>query len=415
MKIAIIGSGIAGLTAAHLLARQHELTVYEKEGWIGGHTHTLDVHMDGQQLAIDTGFIVYNDRTYPNFMKLMTQLGVESQATEMSFSVHDPHSGFEYNGHSLNSLFARRRHLLSTRFWRMLADMMRFNRQALDDLAATRLSDDLNLGQYLRQGSYGNDFIHQYIVPMGAAIWSMSLADMMAFPAHFFLRFFRHHGLLSINDRPQWRVIQGGSNAYIEPLIAPFRDSIKTHCPVTRVRRDDAGVMVESSAGSARFDQVIFACHSDQALSLLEAPSAAESRILGAIPYADNNVVLHTDSRLLPRRKRAWASWNYRLGQAAHLPASVTYNMNILQGLDSPTTFCVSLNQEELIDPAKILARFTYSHPQYSLAGMEAQSHWGELSGANHSHFCGAYWGNGFHEDGVTSALRVAEAFGETL
>ncbi|KPA94346.1 MULTISPECIES: NAD(P)/FAD-dependent oxidoreductase [Pseudomonas] len=413
MKIALIGSGISGLTCAYLLNRQHSITLFEAAEWIGGHTHTVEVTVNGQRHAIDTGFIVFNDWTYPNFIRLLGQLGVGHKPTEMSFSVHDPASGLEYNGNNLNSLFAQRSNLLSPGFWGMLRDILRFNRQALADLEQQRIAADTTLGAYLRDGRYGERFIQHYIVPMGAAIWSMSLADMLGFPLQFFVRFFSNHGLLSVNDRPQWRVIEGGSSSYVAPLTAGFRQNIRLNCPVTRVERDEQGVVIHSAAGSERFDKVVFACHSDQALRLLAEPSEAERQILGALPYADNEVVLHTDTRLLPQRPLAWASWNYRLG--GQRQAAVTYNMNILQGLVSDTTFCVSLNQTADIDPRKVLARYTYAHPQYNLAAIAAQQRWEELYGDRHTYYCGAYWANGFHEDGVTSALRVAGAFGEQL
>ncbi len=462
MKIAIIGSGIAGLTSAYLLNRQHDITVFESSDWVGGHTHTVDVEVEGRPYAIDTGFIVFNDWTYPNFIRLLDQLGVASQPAEMSFSVHDPASGCEYNGNNLNSLFAQRRNLLSPGFWGMLRDILRFNREALFDLEQQHIGADTTLGDYLRRRGYGQRFIDHYIVPMGAAIWSMSLADMLTFPLQFFVRFFKNHGLLSVNDRPQWRIVAGGSRSYVAPLSAGFAERIRLNCPVHRVERDAKGVTIHSPSGAERFDKVIFACHSDQALALLAAPSEAEWTILGALRYADNDVVLHTDTRLLPDRPLAWASWNYRLGgpsrplqsvasdgqarrgppkkrslrevnehsevgtndawpsaaalqQPAEQPAAVTYNMNILQGIRSDTTFCVSLNQTAAIDPAKILGHYRYAHPQFSLAGIAAQARWQELCGVQHSYYCGAYWANGFHEDGVVSALRVARAFGEQL
>ncbi|MDU8357226.1 MULTISPECIES: NAD(P)/FAD-dependent oxidoreductase [Pseudomonas] len=415
MKIAIIGSGIAGLTSAYLLNRSHDITVFEAADWIGGHTHTVDVNVNGRDYAIDTGFIVFNDWTYPNFIRLLGQLDVTFKPTEMSFSVTDPKTRTEYNGNNLNSLFAQRSNLLSLSFWGMLRDILRFNREALADLESQRIAQDTTLGEYLRSRGYGERFIDHYIVPMGAAIWSMSLADMLAFPLQFFVRFFKNHGLLSVSNRPQWCVIEGGSSRYIEPLTASFAERIRLSCPVNRVERDAEGVTVHSAAGSERFDKVVFACHSDQALKMLAQPSAAEQEILGALPYAENDVVLHTDTRLLPKRPLAWASWNYRLGGGKQQLAAVTYDMNILQGIDSDTTFCVSLNQTEAIDPNKILARYTYSHPQYSLAGVDAQARWPELDGVNHTWFCGAYWANGFHEDGVVSGLRVASALGESL
>ncbi|WP_027596244.1 NAD(P)/FAD-dependent oxidoreductase [Pseudomonas sp. LAIL14HWK12:I7] len=415
MRIAIIGSGIAGLTCAHLLSRQHALTVFEAADWVGGHTHTVDVNWGGQQYALDTGFIVFNDWTYPHFIRLLEHLGVASRPTQMSFAVHDPASGLEYNGHDLDTLFAQRRNLLSPGFWGMLRDILRFNRQALADLDNRRIEEDTTLGSYLRTHGYGRRFINHYIVPMGSAIWSMSRADMLGFPLQFFVRFCRNHGLLSVNQRPQWRVIEGGSRSYVAPLCRPFAERIRRNCPVARVIRDADGVTVISAAGTERFDKVVFACHSDQALALLATPSADERAVLGTLTYASNDVVLHTDTRLLPRRRKAWASWNYRLGGAEQAPAALTYNMNILQGIDAPVTFCVSLNQTAQIDPAQVLARFSYSHPQYSLAALAAQARQGELQGRQHSYYCGAYWGNGFHEDGVLSALKVAEYFGERL
>ncbi|MFJ4345430.1 NAD(P)/FAD-dependent oxidoreductase [Pseudomonas sp. NPDC089401] len=415
MRIAILGTGIAGLTCAHLLSRRHPVTVFEAADRVGGHTHTVDVQWRGQQYAVDTGFIVFNDWTYPHFIRLLEHLRVPSRPTEMSFSVHEPRSGFEYNGHDLNSLFAQRRNLLSRGFWGMLRDVLRFNRQVQADLDSQRIGSDTTLGQYLRSQGYGQRFIDHYIVPMGSAIWSMSLADMLDFPLQFFVRFCRNHGLLSVNHRPQWRVIEGGSRSYLAPLCRPFAEHIRLNCPVQRVSRDDQGVEIAWAGGSERFDKVVFACHSDQALALLAVPSEQERAILGAIRYASNDVVLHTDTRLLPRRRRAWASWNYRLGGSAQAPAALTYDMNILQGIDAPVTFCVSLNQTALVDPAQILARFEYAHPQYSLAALAAQARQGELQGPRHSYYCGAYWANGFHEDGVLSALRVAEHFGETL
>lgn len=415
MNIAIIGSGISGLTSAYLLNRRHEITLFEVSDWVGGHTHTVDVTVDGQRYAVDTGFIVFNDWTYPNFIRLLGQLGVGFKPTEMSFSVTDPDSGLEYNGNNFNSLFAQRRNLMSPGFWGMLRDILRFNKEAQRDLEEQRIAADTTLDQYLKAGGYGERFILHYIVPMGAAIWSMSMADMLGFPLQFFIRFFKNHGLLSVSNRPQWSVIEGGSSAYVAPLTASFKDKIRLNCPVTRVERDEDGVVIHSAAGSERFDKVVFACHSDQALKLLAKPSSAEQSILGALPYADNEVVLHTDTRLLPVRKLAWASWNYRLGGPGHTLAAVTYDMNILQGIQSDTTFCVSLNQSAGISPNKVLAKFTYAHPQYSLAAVAAQARWDELDGAQHTWFCGAYWASGFHEDGVVSALRVARSLGEEL
>jgi len=415
VNIAIVGSGIAGLTCAYLLGRRHDVTVFEAGAWVGGHTHTVQVTVDSREYAVDTGFIVFNDWTYPNFIRLLGQLGVSSKATEMSFSVTDPDTGLEYNGNNLDSLFAQRSNLLSPGFWGMLRDILRFNKEARRDLAEQRIASDTTLDDYLKAGGYGERFILHYIVPMGAAIWSMPMAEMLNFPLQLFVRFFENHGLLSVSNRPQWRVIEGGSSAYLAPLTESFKERIRVNCPVNRIERNEHGVVIHSLIGIEHFDKVVLACHSDQALRLLANPSRAEREILGALPYADNEVVLHTDTRLLPMRKRAWASWNYRLGGAGHTQAAVTYDMNILQGIQSDTTFCVSLNQSAGITPSKVLARFTYAHPQFSLAAVAAQQRWAELDGTQHTHYCGAYWANGFHEDGVVSALRVAAAFGESL
>ena len=415
MKIAIIGSGIAGLTSAYLLSRRHEITLVEAGNRIGGHTHPVTVTVDDKSYAIDTGFIVFNDWTYPNFIRLLGQIGVKFKPTEMSFSVCDENTRFEYNGNNINSLFAQRSNILSPGFWGMLRDILRFNREAPLDLQEQRISADMTLGDYLEAKGYGPRFILHYIVPMGAAIWSMSLVDMLKFPLQFFVRFFKNHGLLSVNNRPQWCVIEGGSSSYIEPLTRNFREHIRLDCPVHLVERNEEGVVVHSAAGTEAFDKVVFACHSDQALALLGDPSESELQILGALPYADNDVVLHTDTRLLPDRQLAWASWNYRLTPNRQTQAAVTYDMNILQGIDSDTTFCVSLNQTPMINPLKILARYTYAHPQYSLAAVAAQGRREEISGVRNTFYCGAYWANGFHEDGVVSALHVAQAFGEAL
>lgn len=293
MKIAIIGSGIAGLTSAYLLSRRHDITLFEAGERIGGHTHTVDVTVEGQRYAVDTGFIVFNDWTYPNFIRLLEQIGVKFKPTEMSFSVCDQHAGFEYNGNNLNSLFAQRRNILSPGFWGMLRDILRFNRQAPLDLQEQRISAQMTLGDYLEAGGYGPRFIRHYIVPMGAAIWSMSLADMLGFPLQFFVRFFKNHGLLSISNRPQWCVIEGGSSSYIEPLTRSFREQIRLNCPVHKVERTDDGVVIHSPAGSETFDRVVFACHSDQALAMLADPSQAEQEILVALPYAENLSLIH--------------------------------------------------------------------------------------------------------------------------
>jgi predicted NAD/FAD-binding protein len=416
-RIAVVGSGISGMAAAWYLSAQHEVTLFESAERLGGHTATIDVEVGGKPYAIDTGFIVFDDWTYPKFQRLLETLGVAVQPTEMSFSVHETEVDFEYNGHTLGSLFAQRRNLLRPAFYRLLGNIMRFNREATKDLDSDRLPAGMTLGEYLDRNGYSDAFQRRYLLPMGAAIWSASIRDLRAFPLTFFVRFFRNHGLLSVSDRPQWYTLIGGSRAYIPALTAPYASRIRLNTPVNAIHRDSAGVTLTTPSGEARFDQVVLACHSDQALSMLADASPAERDILGAMPYQDNDVVLHTDTRLLPRRRRAWASWNYRLDQRdAQARVSVTYDMNILQRLEADTTFCVTLNDSESIDPAKVMRRFTYAHPQFTLEGYAAQQRHGEISGApstfGRTHFCGAYWRNGFHEDGVWSALRVARALG---
>lgn len=413
-RIAIIGSGISGMAAGWYLSAQHEVTLFEADSRLGGHTATMDVDVAGRAYAIDTGFIVFNDWTYPHFQRLLDTLGVASQATEMSFSVHETTRDFEYNGHTLSSLFAQRRNLFNPSFYRLLSDILRFNKQATKALESKTLPEQMTLGEYLDQNHYNRDFQRRYLLPMGAAIWSASISDLRAFPLAFFVRFFRNHGLLSVNHRPQWYTLIGGSKSYISRLTAPYASRIHLNTPVTHITRDSTGVAITTPAGTQRFDQVVLACHADQALAMLGDATAAEKAVLGAMPYQDNHVVLHTDTALLPRRQRAWASWNYRLDQRdAEERVSVTYDMNILQRIESDTTFCVTLNDTDSIDPNKILGRYTYAHPQFTLAGQAAQSRHHEISSATHrTHFCGAYWRNGFHEDGVWSALRVAQALG---
>ncbi len=416
MKIAIIGGGISGLGAAYLLQKDHDVTVFEKENSVGGHTATKTVEHNGRSYDIDTGFIVFNDWTYPNFIKLLDELGVESQDTRMSFSVKSDVRDLEYAGSSLNTLFAQRKNLLSPSYLKMLKDIVRFNKESIEDLEKGRIEGDMTLGEYLAQNNYGELFKSHYLVPMGSAIWSATLSSMEAFPLLFFVRFFKNHGLLSIKNRPQWRVIKGGSKSYLAPLCDSFKDRIRTGVNIQSVTRDEQGVSIqfEGQEGKEpeRFDQVIFGCHSDQALAMLGDASDAEQSVLGAMPYQENDVILHTDISLLPNRRLAWSAWNYGLVSATDQNAILTYNMNILQGIESDTTFCVSLNTEETIDPNKILGRYRYAHPVFSLESVAATQRWSEVNGTNKTWFCGAYWANGFHEDGFSSALRVANALG---
>ena len=416
MKIAIVGTGIAGLTAAYLLNRGHDITVFESRGRLGGHTATREVAVGGQRYAVDTGFIVYNDWTYPGFIKLMDRLGVASRPSEMGFSVSCSQSGLEYSGASLDTLFAQRRNLVSPQFLRMVWDIVRFNRAVKEDLAQDRLSADITLGQYLEAGGYGQSFCRFYLIPMCAAIWSAGTDVVWGFPLLFFARFFANHGLLNIDERPQWRTIVGGSSAYLGPLSASFADRIRLNCPVQWVRRGPEGVVVASQEfGEERYDEVVLACHSDQALALLRDAGEDERAALAAIPYQDNAVVLHTDASLLPRSRRTWSSWNYRLTAARQERAVLTYHMNTLQGIEAPVEFCVTLNQTDAIDPSRILGRYRFSHPVFTPAGIEAQAAIRALNGRRHTWYCGAWCRNGFHEDGLASAALVAEALGEPL
>jgi predicted NAD/FAD-binding protein len=409
MKIAIIGSGIAGLTAARKLCAEHDVTVFEANDYVGGHTNTIDVEAEGRQWAVDTGFIVFNDWTYPNFIALMKEIGVESQPSQMGFSMHCERTGIEYCGSSLDQLFAQRSNLLSPRFWGMIRDILRFNREAPGLLEGGE--DGLGLGDYLAREGYSRRFIDHYVVPMGAAIWSTDPRTMLRFPARYFVDFFNNHGLLSVNDRPQWHVIKGGSRSYIGPLTAPFADGIRLNAPVRRVVRDEAGVdLVLDGGHRERFDAVVFACHSDQALAMIERPTAAEREVLGAIPYQPNRAVLHTDTRVLPRRRKAWAAWNYHVPAQPTAAVAVTYHMNILQSLPAETQFLVTLNPTMDIDPARVIREIDYQHPVYTPEGVAAQKRRSELMGANRSFFCGAWWSYGFHEDGVKSGLVAAAA-----
>lgn len=415
VKIAIIGSGIAGLSSAWKLAERAEVHLFEAGDRLGGHTATVDVTVQGQHYAIDTGFIVFNDRTYQHFHALLAELELAGQPTEMSFSVRNVQSGLEYNGHSLNSLFAQRGNLLRKKFWRFLADIVRFNRRAKQWLKAhgCALSHQDTLGNFLQKQRFNAFFSDHYILPMGAAIWSCSLNEIRQMPLIFFLQFFNHHGLLDLSQRPQWYVIPGGSREYIRRLMAKIEDRLHIHLstPVLQVQRHASSLTLHTRTGSDTFDQVIFACHSDQTLALLDDATDEEQQMLSGVPWSASEVVLHTDTRLLPENPRAWASWNYRLDRSqsdsGHSAATVTYNMNILQGLNAGATFCVTLNDTTFIDPTKILGRYVYHHPQFGLQSLLTQRTRLLLNGVNRSWYCGAWCYNGFHEDGIRSALDV--------
>jgi predicted NAD/FAD-binding protein len=405
MRIAIIGAGVSGLVCAHLLHRDHELVIFEASDRAGGHANTVHVETDTGAYDLDTGFVVFNDRNYAGFERLLSELGVATQPSQMSFGVSDG-VDFEYNGASPNGLFATRRNLIAPAFHRMIGDLIRFNRDARRLLAS---DEDPPLGDWLSQRHYSRMFVERLIVPQTSAVWSADPAQIWSFPARFLVEFFENHGMLGFRGRPHWRTIVGGSRRYVEALIRPWRVHLRLSTPVTEVARHPGHVTVSCRGREPeRFDAVVIATHSDQALALLADPNQRERELLGAIPYQQNEVVLHTDRSLLPRRRRAWASWNVHLGDGAPGRCTVTYHLNALQSLRADREFCVTLNRTEAIDPEQIICKTQYAHPIYTPAGVAAQARHHEISGRNRTHYCGAYWGWGFHEDGLRSAQRVA-------
>jgi predicted NAD/FAD-binding protein len=413
MRIAIIGTGISGLAVAHMLQDRHDLTLFEAQGYAGGHTNTVRVDMPDETHHIDTGFIVFNDRNYPNFERLLARLGVAWQPSTMSFSVSDG-GDFEYSSGSPNGLFAARRHLVSPWFHRMVADLVRFNRAAARLLRTA--GEDPSLGDWLDRQRFSRAFVERLIVPQVSAVWSADPRQRWRFPARFLAEFFENHGMLGFTGRPRWRVIQGGSARYVEALVKPLAHRLRLNAPVRAVTRADDHVLVQArGAEPERFDEVVIATHSDQALELLTDASETERKLLGAIPYQHNQAVLHTDARMLPRRRRAWASWNYHLVAEPSDRTTVTYHMNRLQSLRAEREFCVTLNRTADIDPDSVIRTIDYAHPVFSQEGVTAQSRVAEISGRNRTSFAGAYWGWGFHEDGVVSAVRVADRLGGRL
>jgi predicted NAD/FAD-binding protein len=408
VRIAIIGAGVSGLTCAHLLHPRHEVTVFEARSYAGGHTNTVRVDTADETLHVDTGFIVYNDRNYPRFERLLAGLGVATQPSTMSFSVSDGKGDFEYNGASANGLFANRRHLAQPSFHRMIADLLRFNREAPALIGLN--GEGPSLGRFLDEGGYSRNFVERLIVPQASAVWSADPRQMWSFPASFLAEFFANHGMFGQRSRPGWRTVRGGARNYVDAMVAPFRDRLRLAAPVRRIERLDDGVEVAAAGCTPeRFDEVVIAVHSDQALAMLADPSERERELLDAIPYQANEAVLHTDAALLPRRRRAWASWNYHLQDEPSGKTTVTYHMNRLQSLDTRSQVCVTLNRSEAIDPERVIETIPYEHPVYTHAGLSAQHRWPEVSGVRRTHYCGAYWGFGFHEDGVASAMRVCD------
>ncbi|MCA8984048.1 MAG: FAD-dependent oxidoreductase [Planctomycetaceae bacterium] len=413
MKIAIIGSGISGLTCAYLLSREHEVTLFEANDYPGGHTRTVDVKWQGESQAIDCGFIVYNERTYPHFIGLLEELEVETQPTEMGFSVSCRRTGFEYNGTNLLGLIADKRNLISPRFYNVLLDILRFYRDTrhfLEDKG--RSNSELTVGEFVRQQRYSQDFLHYHLMPMGAAIWSCSFDSFADFPFRFVARFYNHHGLIQVTNRPVWRVIKGGSRCYVERMLAAIGDRLRLNTPVARVERHANGPVVHFQDRSEVFDHVIFACHADIALKLLPAAQPEERELLQQFRYVNNTATIHTDASLLPHSRNAWASWNYTIDPEQESYPTLTYYMNKLQGLNSRHSYCVTLNSSHRIDPAKVLGEFNFAHPVFSTSRDLAQLRHAEMIGRSGISYCGAYWRNGFHEDGVVSALRVCRQWG---
>jgi predicted NAD/FAD-binding protein len=408
VKVAIIGAGISGLVCASKLQSRHNVSVFEKSTWIGGHTHTIDVPLDGRTYAIDTGFIVFNERNYPNFTALLRKLGVSSQATQMTFGFSSDRTGLEYSGTSLDGLFAQRRNLLRPGHWYMLAEILRFFRCARGLLATP--DESISLGDFLDHHQFSVDFREQHLLPMGAAIWSSPTNQMLDFPALSFARFFDNHGLLGLRDRPEWRVIEGGSKSYVDALSAPFRDLIRLESHIQSISRGPNGVVISAADGPPEtFDAVVLACHSDEALAILSDATQQEKEVLGSIRYQRNQVTLHTDASVLPRNERATAAWNYRVRSDTTAQTTLTYHMNRLQGIDAPVPFLVTLNSRDAIDPKLVLGDYEYSHPIFDSHAIAAQRKGEGLGRENSSAFCGAYWGYGFHEDGVNSGLIAAE------
>jgi predicted NAD/FAD-binding protein len=415
MKIAVIGTGISGMTAAYLLAEENLVTVYEADDYIGGHTHTIDVALNGRTYAVDSGFIVFNERTYPNFVRLMRRLGVTWQPSNMSFSVQCARTGLEFSPSNFNSLFCQRRNLLRPSFYRMIFDAFRFRRRSSSLLRGDPRYQK-TLDEYLRENRYSEAFVENFIIPMGEAIWSADPKKFREFPARYFAEFFENHGFLNVKDQPLWQVIKGGSRQYVEPLTRPYRQQIRLNCPVESVRRLPDRVAVKARGlEEEAFDEVVIAVHSDQALALLADPSDRESEILGDIAYQENDAVLHTDCTVLPRHRSAWASWNYHIPRSDIGRVAITYDMNILQSLAAPVEFCVSLNLPEAVSAESVIRRMVYHHPVYTPRSLDARRRREEISGTNRTHYCGAYWFYGFHEDGVKSALAVGEHFGKRL
>ena len=415
MKVAVIGSGIAGLATARGIAQNHEVTLFEADDRLGGHTNTVTVTIDGKTVNVDTGFIVHNRRNYPLFCRFIDDLNVASQDADMSFSVSKSQPDFAFSGSSLNGLFAQRQNLFSLSFWKLVRSIVRFGKIGKATLVRADSLPDYEppptVAEFVKQHGFSQQFLENYLIPLGASIWSADPTTFLQFPTLALLSFFDNHGLLTFLKRPQWRTIVGGSQRYIDALVASTALDIRLGTPVHSVGRTNDGVLVTTSLGSEVFDEIIVATHSDQALSLLSDPSAPEREILESIRFQHNETVLHTDRSMLPANRRAWAAWNYHVPNDSTSHPTLTYWMNQLQGLETDRPLCVTLNRTEEINPADILGIYSYHHPIYDLAAFAAQSRWEEINGVNHTWYVGAWWGYGFHEDAMRSAQRVLDAF----
>ena len=412
MKIAIVGSGISGNSLAYTLSKEHDITLFEKNNRLGGHSHTHEIISQGKKINVDTGFIVFNKKTYPLFTKLLDELNVHYEKSDMSFSVFSKDRNFEYNGTTLNTLFSQRKNIFNYKFIKMIYEIIKFNKVALTLLSA---KTEISLETFLRQNNFSDYFCKNYILPMGSAIWSSNINSMLKFPAVFFVKFFNNHGMLNINDRPQWLTVTNGSKEYVEKLTASIKKNIRLNCPVKTVKRNKDSVEIKSSDGTEIFDYIFFACHSDEALKLIIDPSTQEKEVLSSIPYSKNEVTLHTDESIMPNNKLTWAAWNYNIDSTNDMPIALTYNMNILQNLKTQQTILVTLNDNGNINPEKVLKKINYDHPLFSLKSVEAQKNYGIISGVNRTGYAGAYWGNGFHEDGISSAYNAIKFFKEAI
>lgn len=404
MKIAIVGSGISGNSLAHLLSRNHNITLFEKNNRLGGHSHTHEIIIEGKKLKVDTGFIVFNKETYPLFTNLLDSLNVKYEKSNMSFSVFSKENDFEYNGTNLNTLFSQKKNIFNYEFLRMIYEIIKFNKISINLLTS---NEDISLGNFLKKNNFSNFFCERYILPMGSAIWSTNIHKILEFPALFFIKFFKNHGMLNINNRPEWLTISGGSKEYVKRLTAPFKKNIKLNCEVKLIERNSKYVTVTHTNGKDKFDYIFLACHSNEALSLLKNPTQLEKNILSSINYSKNTVTLHTDESVMPKNKLTWAAWNYNIDNKKNMPIALTYNMNILQNLPTNKAVLVTLNDKGKIRHDKIIKKINYSHPLFTINSIAAQSRYNQISGINKTGYAGAYWGNGFHEDGIRSAYNA--------